>query len=38
MQAWNTYYNDLEHCGLGGKTPNEFLAEYAKVNPPNVRT
>jgi transposase InsO family protein len=38
MQTWNTYYNDLEHCGLRGKTPNEFLAEYAKVNPPNVRT
>lgn len=38
MQTWNTYYNNLEHCGLGGKTPNEFLAEYAKVNPPNVRT
>lgn len=38
MRAWNTYYNNLEHCGLGGKTPNEFLAEYAKVNPPNVRT
>ena len=38
MQTWNTYYNNLEHCGLNGKTPNEFLAEYAKVNPPNVRT
>jgi len=22
---WNMYYNDLEHCGLGGKTPNEML-------------
>ncbi len=38
MRTWNTYYNNLEHCGLNGKTPNEFLAEYAKVNPPNVRT
>jgi len=19
------YYNDLEHCGLNGKTPNEML-------------
>jgi len=28
MIAWNTYYNDLEHCGLGGKTPNEALAEH----------
>jgi transposase InsO family protein len=23
--AWNGYYNDLEHCGLDGKTPNEVL-------------
>jgi transposase-like protein len=22
---WNEYYNNLEHCGLGGKTPNEML-------------
>ena len=28
VRRWNTKYNDLEHCGLGGKTPNEFLAEY----------
>jgi transposase InsO family protein len=38
MQTWNTYYNNLEHCGLDGKTPNEFLDEYAKVNLPNVST
>ena len=25
---WNLYYNELEHCGLNGKTPNEFLALY----------
>lgn len=25
LAAWNTYYNDLEHCGLNGKTPNEML-------------
>jgi len=30
------YYNDLEHCGLGGKTPNEFLTNYQLTNPPNV--
>jgi len=30
------YYNDLEHCGLTGKTPNEFLADYQLINPPNV--
>ncbi len=23
--VWNEYYNDLEHCGLDGKTPNEML-------------
>jgi len=29
---WNDYYNDLEHCGLSGKTPNEML----RVKVPNV--
>jgi transposase InsO family protein len=24
-RLWNMYYNDLEHCGLKGKTPNEML-------------
>lgn len=38
LMAWNTYYNNLEHCGLNGKTPNEFLANYQLTNPPNVRT
>lgn len=28
VRRWNTEYNDLEHCGLGGKTPNEAVAEY----------
>ena len=28
LEKWNMYYNDLEHCGLNGKTPNEFLANY----------
>lgn len=23
--TWNIYYNNLEHCGLNGKTPNEML-------------
>jgi transposase InsO family protein len=36
LRRWNMYYNNLEHCGLKGKTPNEFLAEYLKVNPPYV--
>ena len=25
LKLWNTYYNNLEHCGLDGKTPNEAL-------------
>lgn len=25
LRAWNIYYNNLEHCGLNGKTPNEVL-------------
>ena len=36
LKRWNIYYNDLEHCGLDGKTPNEFLAEYQLTNPPYV--
>ena len=36
MRAWNVEYNDLEHCGLDGQTPNEFLADYQLTNPPNV--
>ncbi len=28
LKRWNIYYNDLEHCGLNGKTPNEYLREY----------
>jgi transposase len=38
MRIWNTTYNDLEHCGLDGKTPNEFLEDYKLINPPNVCT
>jgi len=36
MYVWNAEYNDLEHCGLEGKTPNEFLKEYQLTNPPKV--
>lgn len=25
LKLWNMYYNDLEHCGLNGKSPNEML-------------
>lgn len=36
LRVWNDYYNNLEHCGLNGKTPNEFLQNYQLTNPPNV--
>lgn len=26
LRQWNIEYNDLEHCGLNGKTPNEALS------------
>jgi transposase InsO family protein len=32
MRAWNNYYNDLEHCGLNGKTPNEMLHSKKGTN------
>lgn len=38
MERWNTSYNNLEHCGLDGRTPNEFLSDYKKSNPPYVCT
>lgn len=25
IESWNAEYNNLEHCGLNGKTPNEML-------------
>jgi len=25
LKLWNIYYNDLEHCALNGKTPNQAL-------------
>ena len=31
IKLWNTEYNQLEHCGLNGKTPLEFLSDY-KLN------
>lgn len=36
LKVWNIEYNNLEHCGLDGKTPNEYLVEYQSTNPPNV--
>lgn len=28
LKLWNMYYNDLQHCSLNNKTPNQYLAEY----------
>lgn len=32
MQLWNEYYNNLEHCGLNGKSPNEMLQSRKGTN------
>jgi len=34
LKLWNMYYNDLEHCGLNGLTPNQALRDRVQ----NVRT
>jgi len=36
LKLWNMYYNDLRHCGLKGKSPNQFLKDYQLIKPPNV--
>ncbi|MFI5321944.1 MAG: DDE-type integrase/transposase/recombinase [Thermodesulfobacteriota bacterium] len=36
LKSWNDYYKNLEHCGLNGKSPNEFLQNYQLTNPPNL--
>lgn len=28
LKLWNMYYNDLQHCALNNKTPNQYLAEH----------
>lgn len=38
LNQWTMYYNNLRHCGLNGKTPNQALADYQITSPPNVRT
>jgi len=32
LKLWNMYYNDLQHCALNGKTPNQFLKEFNYFN------
>lgn len=29
LRLWNMYYNDLKHCGLNGKTPNQLINNYS---------
>jgi len=36
MKIWNNEYNNLEHCGLNGKTPNEMLQLLSINEPTNV--
>lgn len=36
IRMWNNYYNNLEHCGLDGKTPNEMLELLTIQKPTNV--
>ena len=36
IRIWNREYNNLEHCGLNGKTPNEMLELLTIKEPTNV--
>ncbi|MBI4919836.1 DDE-type integrase/transposase/recombinase [Candidatus Azambacteria bacterium] len=36
IRIWNDEYNNLEHCGLNGKTPNEMLELLLNGKPTNV--
>lgn len=36
IRIWNNEYNDTEHCGLDGKTPNEVLQLMSINEPTNV--
>lgn len=36
LKIWNVQYNNLEHCGLNGKTPNEMLQLLLNEKPTNV--
>lgn len=38
LRHWVCYYNNLRHCGLKGKTPNQALEYFISISPPNVRT
>ena len=36
LRRWNNHYNNLEHCSLNGKTPNEMLQSFQSQSTPNV--
>ena len=36
LKIWNEEYNNLEHCALNGKTPNEMLQLLLNEKPTNV--
>lgn len=36
IRMWNNEYNNMEHCGLNGKTPNEMLELLSINKPTNV--
>ena len=31
IKLWNMYYNDLQHCSLNGKSPNQYLKEHSYI-------
>lgn len=36
LRLWNNEYNNLEHCSLAGKSPNEMLELFKNTEPTNV--
>ena len=36
LRLWNMHYNDLKHCGLNKKSPNQMVAELTNLKPTNV--
>jgi len=31
IRLWNIYYNNLQHCSLNGKSPNQYLKEFLYI-------
>ena len=36
LKLWNMHYNDLKHCSLNKKTPNQMVAELTNLKPTKV--